>query len=465
MPDSLSAAVETALGTRPQNTERTTPESPLGPTDNTVVKPRRRIDYHIWGSYLVLVMVALIELFSASLQEVKDGDIFNPILRHCWFLGGGLVLMLLLQASHYRYIFRCIPIYVVGCLCVMLYVVFGGSSDAINGAMRAINIFGIQVLPAEFMKLGVALGVAWILARFQDKKRKDVTWGGFFACLALLGVCAALLFSQGLSNTIIVVAIGVTMMFVGGMGLKKFGVMLAILAVCGAAAVLYKTRSHEDPQVTERIARINELNHVEEDVTSGVGRGKVWNNRLLNHYRPNKWDEPFMLEHQQEQLSYIAQARGGISGAGVGRSIENARLPLAYSDYVYAIVIEELGLIGGVFVLLCYLWILGRSAKLTLLFKHTMPGVLVMGCAFVIVFQAIYHMAIVSGVIPVSGQPLPLISKGGISVLATSMAFGIMLSASRHAVRITDSKAEQRLEHEILPENAQGLNPVAQQNV
>lgn len=465
MPDSLSAAVETALGTRPQNTERTTPETPLGPTDNTVVKPRRRIDYHIWGSYLVLVMVALIELFSASLQEVKDGDIFNPILRHCWFLGGGLVLMLLLQASHYRYIFRCIPIYVVGCLCVMLYVVFGGSSDAINGAMRAINIFGIQVLPAEFMKLGVALGVAWILARFQDKKRKDVTWGGFFACLALLGVCAALLFSQGLSNTIIVVAIGVTMMFVGGMGLKKFGVMLAILAVCGAAAVLYKTRSHEDPQVTERIARINELNHVEEDVTSGVGRGKVWNNRLLNHYRPNKWNEPFMLEHQQEQLSYIAQARGGISGAGVGRSIENARLPLAYSDYVYAIVIEELGLIGGVFVLLCYLWILGRSAKLTLLFKHTMPGVLVMGCAFVIVFQAIYHMAIVSGVIPVSGQPLPLISKGGISVLATSMAFGIMLSASRHAVRITDSKAEQRLEHEILPENAQGLNPVAQQNV
>lgn len=465
MPDSLSAAVETALGTRPQNTERTTPESPLGPTDNTVVKPRRRIDYHIWGSYLVLVMVALIELFSASLQEVKDGDIFNPILRHCWFLGGGLVLMLLLQATHYRYIFRCIPLYVVGCLCVMVYVVFGGSSDAINGAMRAINIFGIQVLPAEFMKLGVALGVAWILARFQDKKRKDVTWGGFFACLGLLGVCAALLFSQGLSNTIIVVAIGVTMMFVGGMGLKKFGVMLAILAVCGAAAVLYKTRSHEDPQVTERIARINELNHVEEDVTSGVGRGKVWNNRLLNHYRPNKWDEPFMLEHQQEQLSYIAQARGGISGAGVGRSIENARLPLAYSDYVYAIVIEELGLIGGVFVLFCYLWILGRSAKLTLLFKHTMPGVLVMGCAFVIVFQAIYHMAIVSGVIPVSGQPLPLISKGGISVLATSMAFGIMLSASRHAVRITDSKAEQRLEHEILPENAQGLNPVAQQNV
>ena len=105
------------------------------------------------------------------------------------------------------------------------------------------------------------------------------------------------------------------------------------------------------------------------------------------------------------------------------------------------------------------MWILGRSAKLTMRFKQTMPGVLVMGCAFVIVFQALYHMAIVSGVFPVSGQPLPLISKGGISVWATSLAFGVMLSVARHAVRITDTKAEQRQEQEILPEDSVSVNP------
>lgn len=88
-----------------------------------------------------------------------------------------------------------------------------------------------------------------------------------------------------------------------------------------------------------------------------------------------------------------------------------------------------------------------------------MPGVLVMGCAFVIVFQALYHMAIVSGVIPVSGQPLPLISKGGISVLATSLTFGVMLSVARHAVHVTDSKQAQRIEHDLLPESAQDVNP------
>ena len=123
---------------------------------------------------------------------------------------------------------------------------------------------------------------------------------------------------------------------------------------------------------------------------------------------------------------------------GIGRSRENARLPLAFSDYIYAIIIEEMGLFVGLGILACYIWILGRSAKLTVCFKQTLPGVLVMGCAFVIVFQALYHMAIVSGVFPVSGQPLPLISKGGISVLVTSMAFGIMLSCARHAVRTTD---------------------------
>ena len=93
-------------------------------------------------------------------------------------------------------------------------------------------------------------------------------------------------------------------------------------------------------------------------------------------------------------------------------------------------------------------------------FKMTMPGVLVMGCAFTIVFQALFHMSIVTGVFPVSGQPLPLISKGGISVLATSLAFGVMLSCAKHAARASDTKAEQAKERASLPENARSVNPV-----
>lgn len=458
MDDSLSQAVETAFGAKLPGIEQ--PESPLDtdrrPQPATAVKPKKRIDHHLWGTYLLLVMIALIELFSASVQEVNADDIFSPLIRHGRFLIGGLVLMIILQYVHYRFIFKMIPIYVI--FSVGLMVMVRGGGNEFNGAVRAMNVMGTQILPSEFMKLAVALGMAYILAKTQVKGKRDVSWTGLWLCLGFLLGCAALLFTQGLSNTIITVAIGMSMMFVGGMSWSKFGIAVAIVGLCGLCGYVYKTHAKESTPVSERQELIDELNHVQQDTIGGNGRGKVWNKRFDDFYRPNKHKEPFMLEHQQEQLSYIAQARGHIIGVGPGKSREAARLPLAYSDYVFAIIVEELGLLGGLLILSIYMWILGRSAKLTLQFKHTMPGVLVMGCSFVIVFQAIYHMAIVSGVIPVSGQPLPLISKGGISVLATSLSFGVMLSVARHAVHITDSKQAQRTEHDLLPESAQGEN-------
>ncbi|MDE6206502.1 MAG: FtsW/RodA/SpoVE family cell cycle protein [Muribaculaceae bacterium] len=458
MNDLLTGAAESALAQEP---DFVIPEGRTASARSTAesapaVKQRKRIDYHMWGTYLLLVMIATLELFSASIQEVREDDIFEPIIRHGRFIVGGLVLMLILQAIHYRWLFKLIPLYVLFSVGIMVAVLVGGGE--INGAARAIRIMGVPVLPAEFMKLAVALGMAWLLARFQIPGKRDITTWGVVACLVFLGTCAVLLFSQGLSNTIIVVSIGLAMMFVGGIKFRKFCIILGVIAVAGGIGYIYKTKTKAASPVTERQELINKLNHIDGEDVDGQGRGRVWNNRMSAHFRPNKWAEPFSTEHQQEQLSFIAQARGGITGSGVGKSRENARLPLAYSDYVYAIIIEETGLIGGLGVLLIYLWILGRSAKLTLIFRHTMPGVMVMGCAFVIVFQALYHMAIVSGVFPVSGQPLPLISKGGISVIAISLAFGVMLSCARHAVHNSDSVAAQKKESDLLPDKANGLN-------
>ena len=365
--------------------------------------------------------------------------------------------MLLLQKIHYRYIYKMIPVFVVGCVLMMLAVRFFGQEY--HGATRSIVIAGIPILPAEFMKLGAALGMTWILTRNQDKSRRDVTRKGLWYSLGFMGICAGLLFTQGLSNTIVVVCICYSMMLIGGMSLRKFAFAVALGAAVGGGALWYKMNVKSETSVTEYQAKVAELNKTELGDMRGDGRGITWNSRVKRHFSANKHEEPFSTEYQQELLSFIAQAHGGPFGVGIGRSRENARLPLAYSDYIYAIIIEELGLFVGIGILICYLWILGRSAKLTVCFKHTMPGVLVMGCAFVIVFQALYHMAIVSGVFPVSGQPLPLISKGGISVITTSLAFGIMLSVARHAVRITDTQAEQRQERDILPENARSVNP------
>ena len=138
--------------------------------------------------------------------------------------------------------------------------------------------------------------------------------------------------------------------------------------------------------------------------------------------------------------SYMAQAHGGISGVLPGNSRETSRLPLAFSDYIFAIVVEDWGLIGGIGLLVLYLALLGRAGAIAARCSRAFPALLVMGMAVMIVLQALFHMAIVTGVFPVSGQPLPLISKGGSSIIVTSIAFGIMLSVSRYAVQSNRQK-------------------------
>lgn len=157
--------------------------------------------------------------------------------------------------------------------------------------------------------------------------------------------------------------------------------------------------------------------------------------RITDFLRDDKYLDKITDDNCQEQYSFIAQANGGILGVGPGNSRETARLPLAFSDYIYAIIIEDIGLLGGLFVLALYLCLLARAGRIAMKCKKAFPAMLVIGMAVFITFQALMHMAIVTGAAPVSGQPLPLISKGGSSVIVTSIALGVMLSVSRFAAR------------------------------
>lgn len=170
-----------------------------------------------------------------------------------------------------------------------------------------------------------------------------------------------------------------------------------------------------------------------------------------------KWEQKIVAENRQEMYSYMAQANGGIFGVMPGNSRETARLPLAFSDYIFAIVVEDIGLIGGLFLLVIYLSLLGRAGTIAARCDRAFPAMLVMGMAVMIVFQALFHMAITTGVFPVSGQPLPMISQGGTSMLVTSLAFGIMLSISRYASMAGRKKAQKAPQD--LPEALAAVNP------
>lgn len=423
--------------------------------DLNKIKPKMRTDQHIWGIYISLLIISVIELFSASSQEVQINDIYGPIIRHARFLAIGLVLMLAIQKFHFKYIYRLTPLYVFGSIMAMLMVL--GMGVKVNGAQRAIQFGSIMILPAEFLKLAAALGIAYILSRTQMPGKRDVTTKGVVSSAVFTLVCAGLLFSHGLTNTLLIFAISISMMLIGGVGMKKFLIVCCVYGLIGAAAMGYKLWQNKGAAPSPEAIEIAELNQEEVGATSG-NRSSTWVARVQRHFRLNKAGDKIDDTNKQEQLSYIAQAHGGLTGVGPGNSRENARLPLAFSDYIYAIVIEELGLVTGIFVLLCYLWLLARAGRVATQCKQTFPCLLVIGCAIYIVYQALFHMAIVTGVFPVSGQPLPLISKGGTSVIVTSIALGIMLSTSRHAA-FKDDKEAIRQELNNLPASIHSDNP------
>lgn len=174
-----------------------------------------------------------------------------------------------------------------------------------------------------------------------------------------------------------------------------------------------------------------------------------------------KYEQPITALNRQEMYSFMAQANGSWHGVLPGNSRETARLPLAFSDYIYAIIIEDWGFIGGIFLLGLYLALLGRAGAIAANCRSALPTLLIMGMAVFIVLQALFHMAIVTGVFPVSGQPLPMISKGGSSILVTSIAFGIMLSVSRTAAKRDEDSKAIRAEIAELPSNMIAANPLA----
>lgn len=449
IPAETPAAATSAAAISPTAAEGTVED------DVKKITPKLRTDHHIWGIYIFILIISVIELFSASSQEVEVNDIYGPIIRHARFLAIGLVLMLFIQRFHFKYIYKLTPAFVLFSIGAMILVLVAGVN--VNGARRALQFGSIMILPAEFLKLAAALGIAYILSRNQMPGKRDVTTKGVLWSAGLTLLCAGLLFSHGLTNTLLIMAISLSMMLIGGVGMKKFFIVLGVYTVIASGAVGVKVMQNRNVAPSQEAIEIAALNHEEVGEVKG-NRSATWIARLKRHFRLNKAGDKITDQNKQEQLSYIAQAHGGVLGVGPGNSRENARLPLAFSDYIYAIVIEELGLVVGIFILLCYVWLLARAGRIATKCKQTFPCLLVIGCAIYIVYQALFHMAIVTGVFPVSGQPLPLISKGGTSVIVTSIALGIMLSTSRHAAFKGDKEAI-REELNALPEAIHSENP------
>ncbi len=418
------------------------------PSSELQKAPLPKADKYIWAIYIAILVISVIELYSASSREVTASNVFGPLIRHCEMLGLGMVFTIALSRMHYRWLIPITPIFVLITLLLGFYVLFKG--DIINGARRSTTLMGIAIQPAELLKLSVVLIIALVMSK--NKLKMGVKTRGVVISAAFVLLCGGLLFSQGLTNTLLLMGISFAMMLIAGVEWKKFGIVLLAYAVMGGGA--YMVKSSAKPSYSEA-----ELLHIQETGKNFAGEETTISRDGTQQSRISQWlgndsvpkyAETITSKNRQEQYSYMAQANGGIIGQLPGNSRETARLPLAFSDYIFAIVVEDWGLLGGLGLLALYLWLLARAGAIASRCSRAFPALLVLGMAVLIVLQALFHMAIVTGVFPVSGQPLPLISKGGSSILATSIAFGIMLSVSRFAVQ-TDSRKDINAEIMKLP--------------
>ena len=425
--------------------------------EEAVEKPRRS-DPYIWGIIIILYIVSVVEVYSAISREITGGDVYSPIIKHALLLFSGFLITYATSRVHYKWFkvmaYLMIPATIVLLVSILLW------GDTLNGAKRTIPVMGISLQGSEVAKVTIVLAMATVLAKSQIKR--GVNTKGVVLVVVLVTIFSGLLFTQGLTNTLLFIGISVCMMLIGGVEWYKLGIiflayLVLALAVMQAKDILVESELFNKQAQTEQTAQAGE--QVEQKKVL-IQRSSTWKSRLEDFFDSTpEYEKETTDANRQEHRAAMAMAHGGITGVGPGNSREASRLPLAFSDYIYAIIIEDLGfVVGGVGLLLVYLMILARAGLIARRCTKAFPALLVMGMAVMIVLQALFNMAIVVGVFPVSGQPLPLISKGGTSIWMMSFAFGVMLSVSRYAVKDTGANIKSERENG-LPEDLQAANP------
>ena len=400
-------------------------------------------DKTIWMVFLFLCLISLVEVFSASSTlTYKSQNYIGPIVYHAAMILVGVIVAILTLNVPCRYFkLMTLPMLIVS-LFTLVWVLVGGES--INGANRVISLMGFTFQPSELAKGTMVLYTAQILSATQREDGADKM--AFKWILVALCIATFLIGIENLSTAALLFAVIFLMMFIGRVPLSQLGKLLGGVAVLGVLFLtLVMTLGSMDESANESMTEVvadsqqpSSDSEVDKDAIKGGGvfhRFATWRNRILKHF--NKEDVPpeeyNMEENFQVGHANIAIVSSNVIGRGPGNSVERDYLPQAFSDFIYAIIIEEMGIIGATAVVLLYLILLYRTARIASRCENNFPAFLAMGLALLLVIQAMFNMLVAVGLAPVTGQPLPLISKGGTSTIINCVYIGAILSVSRSA--------------------------------
>jgi cell division protein FtsW len=316
----------------------------------------------------------------------------------------------------------------------LLWVLLAGTK--VGDAGRWINLFGFTFQPSEIAKGTIVLVVAQILAAMQRENGADknafkwILWISIPACV-LIGL-------ENLSTAALLFSTVFLMMFFGLVPLRQLGKLAGIILLAGGFAlsmvlIVGDTSNVEDQQLT-KTEQLQQPKKEKNAIEKMFHRADTWKARIIKFGK----EDPTPLEYDLDKDAQIAHANiaivsSGIVGKGPGQSVERDFLAQAFSDFIYAIIIEELGILGAAFVALLYIILLYRCARIASRCENNFPAFLAMGLGLLLVIQATFNMMVAVGLAPVTGQPLPLISKGGTSTIINCAYIGAILSVSRSA--------------------------------
>ncbi len=375
-------------------------------------------DTLVWMIFIFLCFISIIEVYSAcSTMSYSHGRYWEPVLRHGAFVLMGFIFTWVVHMIPFRH-FKILSVFGLHFVAYPLLVA-ALFATKINDAGRWISIGGITLQPSEFAKISLIGFVAFVLSTFRSEK--GVSEGAFKVVALEIVATLCLIVTENASTAGIIFLVMMGILFFA-QAPKKYMAWVYAATLAGAVA-LFSLRSIPDSTLQQWDLSENALLH----------RVPTWVNRIKGYTPPPDPRDYNIHDNLQVTHAKIAVATCGVTGKGPGNSVERDYLPQAYSDFIYAIIIEEGGIAFGLFVMSLYLLLMWRAMRIAGRCKSLFAAYLVMGLALMMVVQAMINMAVAVGAFPVTGQPLPLISRGGTSTFVNCAYIGMILSVSHYA--------------------------------
>ncbi len=391
------------------------------------LRDQTRGDKAIWSIVIILSLVSLLAVYSATnslAYKMYKGNTLIYLFRQILTITGGVLIVYAAHRVNYTFYARVAKVLFYFSIPLLIYTLKFGTS--LNDANRWIKlpVINLTFQTSDLAKLALFMFLSHTLSKRQavvkDFKK------GFIPLITPVIIICILIAPANLSTALLTGATSMLLLFIGRANIRHL-LILGSFVIIPVISLIFIARAYYDKEQ----AKSKPLPAILE-----IARVPTWIKRVQDFMYAGKEEVPY-----QVQQAKIAVAKGGFLGLGPGNSEQRNFLPHPYSDFIYAIIIEEYGLMGGAFVIFVYMIFLFRSIKIFRRCPYAFGAFLAIGLSFTLVIQAMTNMAVNVGLFPVTGVTLPLVSMGGSSIIFTSLSIGIILSVARN-VEETEGKAK-----------------------